>query len=87
MAQKMIDLKREKQRILNTVSTQTGELFEFCLCLSKTKRARLYYSDAYNEYVLSFSFGNCKKFIISKSMWKILREKITHIDYVLNYGN
>jgi predicted nucleic acid-binding Zn finger protein len=88
MAQKMLDLAKltEKglNRKVNNASTQTGDFFELALCLTSTKRARLYYSEAYNDYVLSFSFGNCKKFIITKLMWKTLRKHINHIDQALS---
>ena len=85
MAQKMLDLVSFKMpKKTYEVSTQTGDLYEFVLCLTNTKMARLYYSESYNEYVLSFNYGSCKKFIITKQMWKVLRNKIGAIDKVLN---
>ena len=82
MAQAMIDLKRIKEK--RSISTQTGISSEFCISLTRSKIARLYYSESYKDYVLCFSFSNSKKFIISKSMWKILRSHINQIDNELN---
>ena len=79
MAQKMLDLKNYK---IN-VSTQTGEINEFCVYLSSCKILKLYYSKSYKDYVLSFNFGKSKKYIITKSMWKILYEFLPKINGTL----
>ena len=63
MAQAMIDLKNLRNR--RTISTQTAHDSEFYISLTKSKNARLYYSESYKDYVLSLNFSNSKKFIIS----------------------
>lgn len=83
MAQKMIDLKRKKL----DACTQTGYDYEFTHCLSTNKRINLYHSKCYNDYILSFNYGSCKKFVINKSMWNKFREKFNQIDFVLGYKN
>jgi hypothetical protein len=50
MAQAMIDMKKLKNR--KNVSTQTGFTSEFCIYLSNTKKARLYFSESYKDLVL-----------------------------------
>ena len=65
----MIDLKKLKNK--RNVSTQTGLPSEFCFYLTKSKQARLYYSESYKDLVLCFNFGVSKKFIITRSMWNI----------------
>jgi hypothetical protein len=52
--------------------------------LSKSKKFRMYYSKSYKDYVISFNFTNCRKFLISRSMWKIFRKYINIIDGELN---
>lgn len=87
MAQKMIDNQRKKEikhTSMKNVASQTGDIYEFSVCLSNHKRARLYYSESYKDYVLSLSYNSSKKFIISKSMWKKLRVFLKNIDFVLN---
>ncbi len=80
MAQAMID-KRYKS---TSVSTQTGvNEDEFCIYMSKNKTFRVYNSKTYKGSVLSFNFGNFKKYIITKPMWKIFRRHIPHIDRIL----
>lgn len=71
--------------VKKSVSTQTGhrESMEFQISLSENKRARIFYSKSYKEYVLSFNYTNCKKFIVSKSMWKIFRIHFNRIDSIL----
>ena len=82
MAQAMIDFKKLKEK--RTVSTQTGLDSAFCISLTKSKNARLYYSESYKDFVVSFNFSCSKKFIISRSMWKIFRKYINQIDNELN---
>jgi hypothetical protein len=71
------------KRKLVDIATQTGINDEFFLNLSKSKVVRLYYSKSYKDYVLSFKLGKSKKFIITKCMWGIFRNYLTHIDTVL----
>ena len=80
MAQAMIDLRKK----YSTISTQTNEDDdEFCVYLNKNKTFRVYKSKSYKSYVLSFNFGNFKKYIITKPMWGIFRKNIPKIDRIL----
>jgi hypothetical protein len=63
--------------------TQTGNDSEFFLNLSNSKIVRLYYSKSYKDYVLCFKLGSNKKFILTKSMWKIFRNYLPEIDKTL----
>jgi hypothetical protein len=65
-------------------STQTSDLNEFYFNLSSSKHARLYYSESYNDLVLSLNINKSKSFIITKSMWKVFRNHINNIDNILN---
>lgn len=85
MAQAQIIEKYKKIQNHNTVATQTGHDYEFNICLSKSKRAHFYYSDIYRNYVISFNYGTCKKFILNKTDWNIFREDISTIDKI--FGN
>lgn len=81
MAQAMIDMRKK----FSTISTQTNEEDEeFTIYLSKNKTFRVYKSKSYKSNVLSFNFGNFKKYIVTKPMWKIFRSNILHIDRILN---
>ncbi len=85
MAQAFIDFYKNKIDIKKiNKSTQTNDLNEFFINLSSSKHARLYYSDSYNDYVLSLNINQSKSFIINKSMWKIFRKHINTIDSILN---
>jgi len=67
-----------------TISTQTDNFSkEFCIFLAKNKTFRVYKSKTYKEYVLSFNFGNSKKYIITKSMWKLFRDYVQKIDEII----
>lgn len=81
MAQAMLDAK--KKNYTRTIASQTGEDTEFCIQLSKSKSVQLYYSKSYKKYVVSFNFGNYKKYIITKQMWLVLRKFIPQIDSIL----
>ena len=84
MAQEMIVRKQKIITKTKNISTQTDEnTDEFCIYISKNKTFRLYYSKTYKSSVLSFNFGNSKKYIITKPMWKIFRKYIPHIDKIL----
>ena len=77
MAQAMID------KLKKSTSTQTE--FDFTFFLSNYKSVRIYFSKSYKDYVVSFNLGNSKKFIVTKSMWKILRIYYPLINkYLLN---
>ena len=65
-------------------STQTGDYIEFFANLSKTKTLHMYFSESYKDYVVCLSFSNCKKYIITRAMWKNFRNYINQIDNVLN---
>jgi len=81
MTQKQVDFYKLKKNI----STQTGYDYEFSLCLSNAKRVRFYYSENYKDYVISFNYGSCQKFIINRAMFKRFR---THFDIINKiYGN
>jgi hypothetical protein len=78
MAQKQIDLFKKKQ--LN-MSTQTGDDEDFFrIHLDGKKTARIYYSTAYKDNVLSLNFGSSKSFIFTKPMWRLFRNYINTID-------
>jgi predicted nucleic acid-binding Zn finger protein len=80
MAQAQLD----RIKFQKNVAIQTGDRNELTINLSKTKRFHMYYSKSYKDYVISFNFTNCRKFIISRSMWKIFRKYINIIDGELN---
>ncbi len=72
------------QKKFSNISTQTNEdEDEFCIYLNKNKTFRVYKSKSYQSHVLSFNFGNFKKYIITKQMWKIFRSYIPRIDRIL----
>jgi len=76
MAQAML----ENKKIKKNVSTQTGTSNEFYVNLSPNKHVKLYFSESYKDIVLSFNINQCKSFIITRQMWKILRAYINKID-------
>ena len=78
MAQAMID------KLKKNVSTQTQ--FDFTFNLTNYKTVRIYYSKSYKEYVVSLNLGNSKKFIITKSMWKIFKIYYPLIEKILENG-
>jgi hypothetical protein len=80
MAQAQLD----RIKFQKNVAIQTGDRNELTINLSKTKTFRMYYSKSYKDFVISFNFTNCRKFIISRSMWKIFRKYINIIDGELN---
>jgi hypothetical protein len=88
MAQAMITQNKfvisNNKKKYTTISTQTDNLSkEFCVYLAKNKTLRVYNSKTYKEYVLSFNFGNSKKYIITKSMWKLFRNYVPQIDEII----
>ena len=78
MVQAMID------KLKKSASTQTE--FDFTFFLSNYKIVRIYFSKSYKDYVVSFNLGNSKKFIVTKSMWKILRIYYPLINKYLQNG-
>ena len=80
MAQAQID----RIKFLKNVAVQKDNNNEMTINLSKSKKFRMYYSKSYKDYVITFNFTNCRKFLISRSMWKIFRKYINIIDGELN---
>ncbi len=68
---------------MKAVSTQTENTEEFCVFIGSNKTFRVYFSKTYNEFVLSFNFGNSKKYILTSEMWIKFREYIHTIDKIL----
>ena len=60
-------------------STQTDDLYFY---LTPKKTARMYYSQAYKEKVLSLNFGTSKSFIITKHMWSCFKKEFEKIEDV-----
>ena len=82
MVQLMLD-KRKFNKLIS-VSTQTDDnQEEFCIYMSSNKTFRVYNSKTYKSLVLSFNFGNFKKCIVTKPMWKIFRRHIPKLDRIL----
>ncbi len=71
-------------RKYKNVSIQTGEDNELFVYLNNKKTARIYFSPAYKDKVLSFNFGTSKSFIFTKSMWKNFKIHLADIDKILN---
>ena len=71
-------------KLKKNVSTQTQ--FDFTFNLTNYKTVRIYYSKSYKEYVVSLNLGNSKKFIITKSMWKIFKIYYPLIEKILENG-
>ena len=76
MAQAQIDFfKKQLEKTNNNKITQTE--IDYSIQLNETKHARIYYSKAYKDYVLSFN-------IITRDMWKIFKLNIIQFDSILN---
>ena len=75
-------LKEMDSKTRKSISCQTGDQHEFYYNISKNKNIRMYWCDTYDDYVLSINFGNCKKYIITRSMWYNFRKYIGDIDYI-----
>lgn len=78
MAQAQIIQRKNSQRL--SVGTQTGDFIEFTVQLNRNKRARLYYSESFRDYVLAFNINKTKSFIIDRYMWKKLRKHLQLIE-------
>ena len=74
MAQAQIDL-------LKSIHIKNDEFIGY---LSNSKFFKIYYSKVYKDYVISFNFTNCKKFVITRSMWKNFKRFIGIIDGKFN---
>ena len=74
MTQAQVDIYKIKKSLQNKI------INEVIYKLSSTKHAKVYYSKAYKDLVLSFNFINCKKFILTRSMWKVFKKSINLID-------
>ena len=87
MTQKQIQIKNLQDRInsghLKSKSTQTGDNNELLIYLAKNKHVRVYFSLAYKETVISFNFCS-KSFIITKSMWTVVKKNLNQIEFLLN---
>ena len=87
MAQKAVDLFKQRAfKLIKTqnVSTQTGDINEFYITLSKSKSLHMYYSKVYKEYVICLKFSNNKKYIITRDIWNILKDNFLRIDNIYN---
>lgn len=83
MAQAQIDFfKKQLEKTNNNKITQTE--IDYSIQLNETKHARIYYSKAYKDYVLSFNINSTKSFIITRDMWKIFKLNIIQFDSILN---
>ena len=67
-----------------TIGTQTGmDLLDVYVPLSPQKHFKIYYSESYQDYVLSFNINTSKAFIITRQMWQIFKIYYSYIDKVL----
>ena len=82
MAQAQIDFFKKQLEKTNNKITQTE--IDYSIQLNETKHARIYYSKAYKDYVLSFNINSTKSFIITRDMWKIFKLNIIQFDSILN---
>jgi len=74
MTQKQIEM----QKIFNQFNNYVKD--EFTFYINPNKYIQIYFSKIYKEHVLSINFGKNKKFVFTKSMWKIFRNYIDKID-------
>lgn len=61
-------------------STQTGDLIEFSVQLNQNKKAHLYWSQSYRDYVLAFNINSSKSFILTRCMWKKFKKYFDRFD-------
>ena len=87
MAQAQIDKVNLNKKKCKSTSTQTGYDYEFSLCLGNAKRVRFYYSESYKDYVISFNYGSCKKFIINRAMWHLFKNHFEEINKIFHQDN
>ena len=87
MAQAMLNRHKKYASVYTQTNQVEDDNKEFCIYMSNNKTFRLYKSKAYKNFVLSFNFGNFKKYIITKSMWVIFRKYINQIDSLLLENN
>ena len=76
MAQKMLDIANFKLKL-------SEKKKNFIIPLSDKKNACVRYSKAYKDNVLALTLDSKKSLIITKSMWKELKENFVKIDYEL----
>ena len=87
MTQKQVDFyNNELKSKINhrSSSTQTGEENEISFHLENKKTARIYYSTAYKDKVLSLNFGSSKSFIFTRLMWNKFKTHFDEIEKTLN---
>ena len=77
MAQKMIEIKKKKDKMIQTEDSVTPDFF---IQLNENKYIRLYKSRIYKDYILTLNTNHSKKIVITRSMWKILRNNSDQID-------
>lgn len=82
MAQAMIDNLKYKKKLSS--KSEHLKTFDFTFNFTNYKSVRIYYSKSYRDFVLSLNLGNSKKFIITKSMWKIFKIYFSLIDKLLS---
>ena len=85
MAQAQITQMLQKLTMISKAS-QTGERHELFVQLDKTKSMHIYYSQPYKDYVICLNFSNCKRYIITRSMWFLFRNHFDYINNVFNSG-
>ena len=85
MAQAQITQKLHRPPMISK-STQTGERYELFVQLDKTKSMHVYYSQPYKDYVICLNFSNCKRYIITRSMWLLFKNHFEYINNVFNSG-
>ena len=62
-------------------STQTGsDYVDIMYHLPNKKMIRLYYSNIYEEKVVSFKISAAKSFIINKKIWEEMIKIVLHIE-------
>ena len=59
---------------------QTGDPNELYVQLDKTKSMHMYYSQPYKDYVICLNFSNCKRYIITRSVWHNFKQHFDHIN-------
>lgn len=79
----MIDLAKYSQKYRDVgvqCDNNNFKNLDFHIQLSKNKFLKLYKSKSYNEYILTLNINKSKKIVITKSMWKIIKQNLDQID-------
>lgn len=84
MAQKMIELKKLLKPMKNVAIQTDDKDNELYFSLSKSKHCRVYYSECYKDFVLSFNINHSKNFIMTRKMWKIFKFNLVAINNILH---